>query len=430
MKTNKFLLVFAVAVLTYSSCSDEVDEVLDVNVGTVETQDSVFTYDMVFDCDITSYDGTTRATTASAWENGDIVYLYFRGNNDASGKAEYISSSKKWRVTCNKALAEATNNLCHVWFGKGVNPKENGGIKNYNYMTEAYQATNGQYTYTNNRIYINATLAPQGWRLRFKGAAGTQIRVTGTYIYYCCFNGGFDSSRSGIELTVKSDGYTDYYIGSTSSYTTSISLINYTTGEAYARYFDDNTLKSGESGYFTLPTSSNLRGWTRISSNFKQYVDLGLPSGTKWATCNIGASSPEEYGGYYAWGETSQKPFGGSWFSYDYCEGTAESCYYIGDDIAGTEYDVAHVKWGGSWRMPTKDQWNELIQQCTRSSLTQNGVQGELFTGPNGRTIFMRSTDYWTSSLSSSYKAYYSYIITVSNNGERCIQQQVRAVCP
>ena len=77
MKTNKFLLVFAVAVLTYSSCSDEVDEVLDVNVGTVETQDSVFTYDMVFDCDITSYDGTTRATTASAWENGDIVYLYF-----------------------------------------------------------------------------------------------------------------------------------------------------------------------------------------------------------------------------------------------------------------------------------------------------------------------------------------------------------------
>ena len=391
---------------------------------------------MVFDCDITSYDGTTRATTASAWENGDIVYLYFRGNNSAYGQAEYISSSKKWKVTCDKALAEATNNSCYVWFGKGINPKENGGYKYYNYMTEAYHATNGQYTYTNNGIYINATLAPKGWRLRFKGTAGTQIRISGPNIYYelyetSNYSSGFYAYSGSIELTVKSDGYTDYFIGSTSTSTTSINLINYTTGEAYTRYFDDNTLKSGESGYFTLPTSSNLRGWTRTTSNFKQYVDLGLPSGTKWATCNIGASSPEEYGGSYAWGETTQKLYNNGWNSYDYCDGTAESCYYIGDDIAGTEYDVAHVKWGGSWRMPTKDQWNELIQQCTGSSSTQNGVSGYLFTGPNGKTIFMRSGNYWTSSFDPTiyYCAYYSYVSGVSQIA-RFNNLSVRAVCP
>jgi hypothetical protein len=431
MKTNKFLLAFTVTALTCSSCGDEVDVVLDVNKGPVKTQDSVFTYDMVFDCDISSYDGTTRATTASDWEDGDVVFLVFRGNNDANGKAEYISSSKKWRVSCNKALVDAMNNSCDVYFGKGVNPKESSSAKYYNYMREMFFTPSGKYTYTNNSIYINATLNPLGWRLRFKGAAGTQIRISGTYIYYG-FGWGSSSNDGDIELTVRSDGYTDYFIGYMSSSDTSINLINYTTGEAYTRYFDSNTLKSGESGYFTLPSSSNLRGWTRTTSNFKQYVDLGLPSGTKWATCNIGASSPEENGGYYAWGETTQKPYDGNWFAYDYCDGTEESCYYIGDDIAGTEYDVAHVKWGGSWRLPTYDQCIELFQQCTISYSTQNS--GYFFTGPNGQSIFFTSGDYWTSSLNDNASANCFWLTSSDyyrfNADPRRDRNHVRAVCP
>ena len=77
------------------------------------------------------------------------------------------------------------------------------------------------------------------------------------------------------------------------------------------------------------------------------YVDLGLPSGTKWATCNVGASKPWEYGGYYAWGETEPKK------NYD---SSAYKC--------SSEDDAAHANWGGKWRMPTRAQQGELLKEC------------------------------------------------------------------
>ena len=77
------------------------------------------------------------------------------------------------------------------------------------------------------------------------------------------------------------------------------------------------------------------------------YVDLGLPSGTKWATCNVGASKPWEYGGYYAWGETEPKE------NYD---SSAYKC--------SSEDDAAHANWGGKWRMPTRAQQEELLKEC------------------------------------------------------------------
>lgn len=117
-------------------------------------------------------------------------------------------------------------------------------------------------------------------------------------------------------------------------------------------------------------------------------IDLGLPSGTKWASWNVGASKPEEYGGYYAWGETEEKEVY-DWSTYTHCDGSAWTCHHIGDDIAGTQYDVAHVKWGGSWRMPTSAQQDELRENCTRTWTQQNGVIGTLVTGPNGNTIFL-----------------------------------------
>ncbi|MBQ6211066.1 MAG: hypothetical protein IJK42_15060 [Prevotella sp.] len=116
-------------------------------------------------------------------------------------------------------------------------------------------------------------------------------------------------------------------------------------------------------------------------------IDLGLPSGTKWASCNVGASSPEEYGGYYAWGETEEKEV--------YDESTYK--YYqndeyvnLGIDISGTEYDVAHVKWGGNWCMPTLDDINELYANCRSEWTTFKGVNGEKFTSNiNGNSIFL-----------------------------------------
>ena len=135
--------------------------------------------------------------------------------------------------------------------------------------------------------------------------------------------------------------------------------------------------------------------------NHPHAIDLGLPSGTKWACCNVGASSPEGYGGYYAWGETEEKSVyndvtykyssgvdedGDGWYDGEYDSSVWQ---HIGDDIAGTEYDVAHVKWGGTWRMQSGNQTGDLLFKCTWTWTKLNGVDGQLVTGPNGGKIFL-----------------------------------------
>ncbi len=116
-------------------------------------------------------------------------------------------------------------------------------------------------------------------------------------------------------------------------------------------------------------------------------VDLGLPSNTKWADRNVGASSPEDYGGYYAWGEILEKDtYSGD--NYVYAE--SETVYKdLGTCISGTQYDVAYNKWGHSWRMPTLDECKELIDLCTWSATVVNGIYGVQITGPNGNSIFL-----------------------------------------
>lgn len=117
--------------------------------------------------------------------------------------------------------------------------------------------------------------------------------------------------------------------------------------------------------------------------------DLGLPSGTKWASCNVGATKPEECGGYFAWGETVEKN-DYDWETYAYCDGDEDSCHDLGSDIAGTKYDVAHVKWGGNWRMPTFEQIRELLDNCPTEWIEINGVKGCKFSSKiNGNSIFL-----------------------------------------
>ena len=130
-------------------------------------------------------------------------------------------------------------------------------------------------------------------------------------------------------------------------------------------------------------------------------VDLGLS--VKWASCNVGAESPEEYGGYYAWGETEEKT-NYSWSTYKWCNGSYDSqTKYCTSSSYGTvdnkttldpEDDVAHVKWGGNWRMPTCAEQDELRDSCTWTWTTVNGVNGYRVTGPNGNSIFLPAAGY------------------------------------
>lgn len=116
-----------------------------------------------------------------------------------------------------------------------------------------------------------------------------------------------------------------------------------------------------------------------------QLVDLGLS--VYWAGWNVGASSPEGYGDYFAWGETkSKKDY--SRYEYKYFN-SEDGVIDIGANISGTKYDVARHKWGGEWRMPTKEEFNELIYKCQWEWTQEKGISGYKVTGPNGNSIFL-----------------------------------------
>lgn len=199
-----------------------------------------------------------------------------------------------------------------------------------------------------------------------------------------------------------------------------------------------------------------------------KYVDLGLPSRTLWATCNIGAKSPEEFGDYFAWGETEPKEVYEwstyKWYKRDYdfnedrgvtkyCD-RVESGYHRFVDRKiqlDPEDDAAYANWGPNWRMPTMEQMMELINSCTWQWTQRNGVNGQLVTGPNGNTLFLPAAgyhvhdefhqagsegDYWSRTLepSESLHAFSIFVDTCGLNYEpgidmrRCSGLTVRAV--
>ncbi|MCQ2311269.1 MAG: hypothetical protein MJZ64_05925 [Paludibacteraceae bacterium] len=191
-----------------------------------------------------------------------------------------------------------------------------------------------------------------------------------------------------------------------------------------------------------------------------QYVDLGLPSGIKWATCNVGASKSEECGDYFAWGETSPKTTY-DWSTYKWCYGNfytmIKYCTSSSDGTVDNKTvlnladDAAHVNWGGNWRMPTKAEQDELRKNCTWTWTTQNGIKGYHVKGKNGNSIFLPASGsfknssldnvgsyggYWSSSLDEDYSYYadclYIHMLEIVDWSyyNRCYGQSVRPVCP
>lgn len=184
--------------------------------------------------------------------------------------------------------------------------------------------------------------------------------------------------------------------------------------------------------------------------NGHEFVDLGLPSGTLWATCNVGATSPEQAGLYFAFGETTgytaeQVTSGVRAFNSESYKASS-----ISADLTLAQ-DVAHSYMGGKWRMPTKAESKELIGNCG-VSWTENyngtGVAGRVFTSKiNGNSVFLPAVGYcfgstfynmdsyglyWSASWRSSFRAWYLYFGSGDQdliNGGRYFGQPVRGVC-
>ena len=210
-----------------------------------------------------------------------------------------------------------------------------------------------------------------------------------------------------------------------------------------------------EETQYSLPTG-HINGYG--------YVDLGLPSGTLWAYTNIGAINPYDRGNYYAWGETSTKETY-NWATYQYCNGDSASLTkYCNDATYGngsytdrlttleSSDDAATVNRGSGWRMPTQTDFQELLDNCTRTYRYIGRINGYLMTGPNGNSIFLPDAgningseingttvgngdfgDYWTSTLGSdSYKAYMFWFYSedfLMDECERNFGLSVRPVC-
>ncbi len=227
------------------------------------------------------------------------------------------------------------------------------------------------------------------------------------------------------------------------------------SGYTFNKWTENGNQVSTNANYtFTVTDNRNLvANFTSNSIGGHDYVDLGLPSGLLWATCNVGANMPEEYGNYYSWGETSTKTTY-NWNTYKYCNGSYNKLTkYCNDSNYGnngftdnltflqSSDDAATVNWANGWRMPTREECEELFNNSACVWTTQNGVNGWRFTASNGNSLFLpaagicdiysgllyvgSSTCYWSSSLMNTYmdevySPFWACILTFDLEWEIC----------
>ncbi len=284
-------------------------------------------------------------TTTKSEYTGDNSKTWGKNLGDISGNARYDAARANWggswRMPTRAEFDELLNHCAWQWTTQS-------GVKGYKVTGK-----NG------NSIFLPAA----GWR--------------------------YGSSRDGAGELGTYWGSTPYEVRAYNAYG-----LNFGSGYYGTDWFDRGSGRTvrpvcdgnGESEMTATTTTATLQQaeppTVSGTINGKDYVDLGLPSGLKWATCNVGASSSEQYGNYYAWGETNTKS--------EYTEDNSKTYGKNFGDISGdARYDAARANWGGSWRMPTRAEYEELRNHCVWQWTTQNGVNGYKVTGKNGNSIFL-----------------------------------------
>ena len=330
---------------------------------------------------------TLSGSLAGEIQEGDILYLLFP-NTTASFEGQDGTLSKiatNYDYCYGKAKVTAVNgtNISAVDFTTESAPVNFTNCQAIVRFTLLDNANNTPINATSFTISAQKTIAPSTTvNTLIKSldlTASTPVPVTGDlivtpaatnefYVALCILSEYNSLSIGGSDITLTADD-------GTNTYTFDKADVTFTNGQYY-----EITVKMTVS---------------------HEAVDLGLPSGTLWATCNIGASNPEDYGSYFAWGETTTKSEF-SWSTYNYCNGDVysltkycqnSSCGYEGFTdtltILKDPDDAAFINWGGDWRIPTQAQWEELINNTYREPVSGGYRFTSLVYGYTDKSIFL-----------------------------------------
>lgn len=418
---------------------------------------------------------STKAAVKNAFADDDVVFVFFKGVVAPKYlEMKYNSSTDTWKSTAKNGLtssdlsdaADKKMTAIYLPYGSTATVASSEGnfiFSNITYSGYFLRAELVDYTLEGG--ILSGTLSMSAPALTSDSDKLIHFDISG-------FTSGHDyklyqdyvkpltlTSVSAAGVISKNEGImgaaiTGYEDGSMMSFSGILDASAVGSAVDYQFSIDDltsSTLYTRDAGTKTLSTSKYI-GIGAINNtevwNAFEYVDLGL--GVKWATHNVGAETPEEYGDYYAWGETTTKNWVYSWSNYKYCNGQNNSltkyCNNSNNGYNGfvdnktllePEDDVAHVNWKGIWRIPTETELIELFNSCNREWTVQNG-SGYLLTsrilGHTDRSIFLPAAgivgetgryisgiygQYW-SSTNANYYSFYS-------EGTEYLHQETRA---
>lgn len=426
MNTSYFynIRVGIIGVIFLVSCSNDDD--LDTITNAEEY--SYHTIKMCLDISKTEFydDSFKTRAISNDWVDGDVLYFRFSTDNGiVIGNATYNDKQGDWTVNYYGALNSAsTVEVTHF----ASLPLADGDIVQLSNNTAVYQDLQATYTYSNKILKVSASLKPITSRIRFKGNESDWIGIGGL-AYYSTFeinSGTFTTDSCFAWLKVNTNLYTDYVYGVCADNNNRQIKINCVGDDGWDYLFTVNCtadmMQVGKSGWMDCPTTSKHNGWTKKQVNGEAnghlWIDLGLPSGTKWANENIGAdialwqddgNTSHIYGGFFYQNEIYWSDAGlYSWRNND-----------------------------APWKVPTLEQVQELINNCIwtyEDNYLGSSVRGQLVEGVTGEQIFIPTYGFWTDTPASDTEIYILILYTnssgynISTRGKDSFCTHIRAV--
>ena len=446
MKRLFKLLALAIFVVVAASCAKEIQS--------DSVSDLFRRYDLSFSEPTKTELSGTGSKRSVSWNEGDGIKYYTQPNQSNAAAASVSLSGDKAYVTIPRGRSDEFINAVYG----AAQLKSSTSIADCMYVSSPVKSNQSYTSFAEAHVCAAFSDDIENPNLQFHNAAAVLKFTSAASVHKVVFSGNngeivsagtngdlkisyadgrlsvASASTGGTSVTVATNGVeSDFYIA--------VLPVSYPAGISVDCYDENDELiftkKTGRAinmvsvhGGLKILNLGNMQEWTPVSLPVE--VDLGLS--VKWARYNVGATRPEEYGDYFAWGETSPKSEY-KWGNYSY--GTAKNgpfSEYVLDANYGTvdhktvldlEDDAAHAAWGNDWRMPSKEEWEELKSNCTWTWTTMNGVPGYKVTsrksGYTANFIFLPANgmlsgssvsdvgtvgNYWTSSISADYPYY------------------------